>query len=65
MYNECCRAPSFEALREHDPECVPVYSMLYSCIRARGGDLPCDRTRGGAMVELTMKQVCSRAARLG
>eukprot|EP00966_Prymnesium_polylepis_P233713 5405939-Prymnesium_polylepis.1 len=61
MYNECCRAPSFKALREHDPECVPVYSMLYE----HEADIYLDRTRGGAMVELTMKHVCSRATRLG
>ena len=61
MYNECRRAPSFEALREHDPECVPVYSMLY----AHEAEIYLDRTRSGAMVQLTMDQVCARAARLG
>ena len=61
MYNECRRAPSFEALREHDPECVPVYSMLY----AHEADIYLDRTRDGAVVQLTIDQVCARAARLG
>eukprot|EP00966_Prymnesium_polylepis_P265814 6140342-Prymnesium_polylepis.1 len=61
MYNECRRAPSFEALGEHDPECVPVYSMLY----AHEAEIYLDRTSNGAVVQLTMDQVCAWAARLG
>ena len=41
MYNNSCRVATFEALHEYDPECKPVYRMLY------GGeaDIFVDRTR--------------------
>ena len=45
MYNNSCRVATFEALHEYDPECKPVYRMLY------GGeaDIFVDRTSTGSL----------------
>ena len=61
MYNESFREPTFEALHEHDPECKPVYCMLYGY----AADIYLDRTDNGSMVRLSIDEVCSRAPRLG
>ena len=61
MYNESLRTPTFEALHEHDPECKPVYRMLYGT----EADIYLDRADNGSMVRLSMDEVCSRAPRIG
>ena len=61
MYNESERGATFEALHEYDPECKPVYRMLYG----HPADIYLDRTDNGSLVRLTMDEVCQRAPRLG
>ena len=53
--------PSSEALHEHDPECKPVYRMLYG----HAADIYLDRTDNGSMVRLSIDEVCQRAPRIG
>ena len=61
MYNEGEREPTFDCLHEHDPECKPVYRMLYGFEAA----IFLDRSETGSIVRLSLGEVCSRAARLG
>ena len=61
MYNECIRDPSFHAMRDHDPESIPVYRMLYG----HEAEIYLDRTSTGSMVQLTADEVCARSSRLG
>ena len=61
MYNEADRTASFTAMRKHDAESVPVYRMLY----AHSAEIYLDRTTSGAVVRLTLDEVCARADRLG
>ena len=61
MYNSCKREPTFDALREFEPETLPVYGMIYG----HEAEIYLDRTASGSMVQLTAEEVVPRSSQLG
>ena len=53
MYNSCKREPTFDVLREFEPETLPVYGMIYG----HSAEIYLDRTATGSVVQLTARTV--------